>query len=55
MNKHTNFDEEIEKYPRTNGSTIISVILAALLAAFIIIQYIFGADRFIYWVAGLIS
>jgi len=55
MTKHTHFTDEIEHYPRTKGSTIVTIVLWSLLAAFIAIQYIFGADRFISWAAGVIT
>ena len=53
--KHTNFDDEIEQYPNTTPGVAIAITLGSMLIAFVVIELIFGADDFIYWVASLIA
>lgn len=57
-NKHierASWEENIENYPNTTPSEAIAIALGSMLIAFVIIELIFGADDFIYWVANLIA
>lgn len=57
-NKHierASWDESIEDFPQTPWRAILLLICCALVTALIVVEYVVGADDFIYWVAGLVS
>ena len=49
------WEETIETSPTTTPKVAIAITLGSMLIAFVVIELIFGADDFIYWVAGLIA
>lgn len=55
---HTNFENEIEKYPTTSPGEALAITVLSLFAAWAVIElanWVFGAETVINWVAGLVS
>jgi len=58
MNKHieqSTWEENTEGYPNTSPSVAIAITFGAMLIAYVVVEFIFGANDVIEYVANLIK
>lgn len=56
MQKHTNLTNEIDHFPpKTDWLDILMIMTVGLAIGCLFIEYVYGADRLIYQIAGLFS